>query len=417
MFPAFTTATRYIIYALLIVTPLARGSVQGWAICAMHMTTLAALTCFLLDKSMRHEWKWITTVFDKPIFILSGLIILSSVFSVHRGTSFRAAALFFNYVIIFYIVIQTTRTRSQFRQLVYTIIGVAAFLSVFGMIKKFGISPFPWWNYDINQNTYRLTSTFGNPNHMAGYMEMVLLLISGLFLTDYREGKLFLMTYLTIIIAVALIMTFSRGTWIASLTSMFFMVICLFTSRYFKNKKLLIVLTFGIFVLVFIILSSQQITERIVTIMEYQDRVSFHSRTIVWKECVRLIINNSLLGTGPGTFAIVFTQYQPPGLNKKFTMAHNDYLHFVSEIGLPIVPIIIWMIFLLYKKGFKKFKNRSRLVRGITLGAMSGVTAMLIHSITDFNLHIPSNALLFTVLTALAAAPLPELTKRQSKRY
>ncbi len=50
-------------------------------------------------------------------------------------------------------------------------------------------------------------------------------------------------------------------------------------------------------------------------------------------------------------------------------------------------------------------KSRSRLVRGITIGAMSGITAMLFHSIVDFNLHVPANAMLFTVLAAMTAAP------------
>ena len=65
------------------------------------------------------------------------------------------------------------------------------------------------------------------------------------------------------------------------------------------------------------------------------------------------------------------------------------------------------MLIVLYRRGFKKLNNPSRLVRGITLGAMSGITAILVHSIVDFNLHIPSNALLFTVLAALVVAPLP----------
>lgn len=66
------------------------------------------------------------------------------------------------------------------------------------------------------------------------------------------------------------------------------------------------------------------------------------------------------------------------------------------------------MIIALYRKGFKKLKNPSRLVRGITVGAMSGIAAMLIHSIGDFNLQIPADALLFTVLAALVTAPLPQ---------
>jgi len=120
-----------------------------------------------------------------------------------------------------------------------------------------------------------------------------------------------------------------------------------------------------------------------------------------------MIQDYPLLGIGPGTFGTVFTQYQPPGLIRRFTMAHNDYLHFISETGLLLVPIFIWMTIALYKKGFKKLKNPSRLARGITLGAMSGVTAILVHSIFDFNLHIPANAILFTVLAAIVVAPLP----------
>ena len=88
-------------------------------------------------------------------------------------------------------------------------------------------------------------------------------------------------------------------------------------------------------------------------------------------------------------------------------MAHNDYLHFISETGLLLIPIIIWLTFALYKRGFEKMKNPSRLVRGTTLGAMTGITAILIHSIADFNLHIPANAILFTVLAAIVAAPSP----------
>jgi len=76
-------------------------------------------------------------------------------------------------------------------------------------------------------------------------------------------------------------------------------------------------------------------------------------------------------------------------------------------LAFPLMPIIILMVIALYRKGFKKLKNHSRLIRGTTLRAMSGVTAILIHSIVDFNLHITSNTLLFTVLVALVVAPLP----------
>ena len=65
------------------------------------------------------------------------------------------------------------------------------------------------------------------------------------------------------------------------------------------------------------------------------------------------------------------------------------------------------MIIAFFVKGFKKLNHPSRLVRGTTLGAMSGVTAILFHSIFDYNLHIPANAILFTVLAAIVVSPIP----------
>ncbi len=61
MTKALSTIPRYSIYALLIFTPLARASIQGWAITIIHMVTLIALTAFLLEKTWTWNWKWIKT--------------------------------------------------------------------------------------------------------------------------------------------------------------------------------------------------------------------------------------------------------------------------------------------------------------------------------------------------------------------
>jgi O-antigen ligase len=184
------------------------------------------------------------------------------------------------------------------------------------------------------------------------------------------------------------------------------------SSRHFVRKKLLIILIAGSLLLALIALVSTPVVERVKTAMEMEEEASFYSRVIAWGGVMEMISDYPLVGIGPGTFKTVFTQYQPPGLRAHFTMAHNDYLHFISETGLLLIPVIIWMIIALYRKGFKKLKNPSRLVRATTLGAMTGITAILFHSITDFNLHIPANAILFTVLAALVVAPLPVKDER-----
>jgi len=274
------------------------------------------------------------------------------------------------YLTIFYLTIHLTRTRSQFRHLIYLIIGVATFLSIFGLFKMSGANPFPWWDYIHQKNTARMTATFGNPDHLAGYMEIAIPLILGLFLLGHRPGILFLLIYLCCLLLTALLLTLSRGGWIASLLGLSFMSFALLTSRYFQRKKLIMALIGGFLAMALIVLASTPVVERILTIEQREDIPNFSARLTAWGGVVDMIKDYPVLGIGPGTFAFIFTQYQPPGLARHYTMAHNDYLHFTSEVGLPLISIVVWMIIALYRKGFKKLNNPSRLARGITLGAM-----------------------------------------------
>jgi O-antigen ligase len=398
--------TRYSLYLLLIFTPLALGSVQGWAVSAIHFVTLIALTAFLIEKSLTWDWKRIRTPLDKPILCLLVLCFLSSVFSVHTYTSIWAFILLLNYLVIFYLAIHVVRTRSQFRQLVYLIVFMAALVSIIGLLKKFCGNPFPWWDYsDFQRTPDRLSSTFGNPDHLAGYMEMTIPLLLGLLLTGLRGIKLYLIIVLTVFLSMALIFSLSRGGWISAFIGLFFMSVALLFNHHFQSKRLVLILVCGFFAVAFIVLSSTPVVKRILITSEHMGNLA---RITVWGGIVEMIKDYPLLGTGPGTFAIVYTQYQPAGFDYRYFMGHNDYLHFVSETGLPLIAVMAWMMVALFVRGFKKLNNPSRLVRGMTLGAMSGITAILVHSMFDFNLHIPANAILFTVLAALVVSPIPE---------
>jgi len=399
---------RYLFYSLLIFTPLARGSVQPWAVAVIEIVTLIALTLFLIHKCLTHDWKWIKTALDLPILCLLVICLLSTVFSQHRQSSLWAMVLLFNYLTIFYLTIHLTQSRSQLRTLIYIIIGVATFLAVFGLFKRFGANPFPWWDYgDIRYVPYRLSSTYGNANHLAGYTEMAIPLLLGLFMLGYTRGKLFILFYITLLILTSLILTLSRGGWIGILCGLIFMSSALLSSKYFIYKKSLIGSIAGFIILALIILASTPVVERIITLEQNVQEPSFEGRAKAWGGVMDMIGDYPILGSGPGTFATVFTRYQPPGQAARYFYAHNDYLHFISETGLMLIPIIIWMGIALYRKGFHKFKNPSRLIRATILGAMTGITAILIHSIVDFNLHIPANAVLFTILVAILVGPLP----------
>jgi len=118
------------------------------------------------------------------------------------------------------------------------------------------------------------------------------------------------------------------------------MSFALLTSPYFQRKKLLVALVGGFLALAFFVLASTPVVEKIRTIEQKQEAPSFSNRVDVWGGIVDMIQDHPILGIGPGTFAFIFTQYQPPGLSKHYTMAHNDYLHFTSEVGFPL--LLLW---------------------------------------------------------------------------
>jgi len=417
MLSALNNIPRYALFALLIFTPLARGAVQGWAVTVIHMVALIALTAFLVLAIRTGKWKWIKTPLDLPFTCLLALCLLASVFSLHRYTSYWSTILLVNYLTIFYLTIHLTQTRSQLKHLIYVIIGVAVFLCVFGLVKKYGPNPFPWWNYeDLRQGPETLSSTYVNRNHLAGFLEMVLPLLAGLFLLGYSRGIKSLLAYLACLLLAVLVLTLSRGGWIGIILGLAFMSAVLLASRHFRHKGFLITCIGFVFFLSLVVLANTPVVERIRTVLEKSEDLSFRSRLLAWKGVAAMIEDHPYWGTGPGTFSVIFTQYQPPGYPRRFFYAHNDYFHFTSEVGLAVIPIIVWMMIALYRKGFKKLKNPSRLVRGTTLGALSGITAILFHSLVDFNLHIPANAILFTVLAAIVAAPIPKHARTNSKR-
>jgi hypothetical protein len=91
--------------------------------------------------------------------------------------------------------------------------------------------------------------------------------------------------------------------------------------------------------------------------------------------------------------------------------AENDYLELLAEggvtgLGLGFGAAVAFGL----RWQCRSDRARDPLRRGLSLGSAAGLAALGIHSLLDFNLHIPSNALLFSALAAIslaAASPSP----------
>jgi O-antigen ligase len=321
---------------ILVFTPLARGGVQGWAIAVMHIVTLLALAILLVQRSLEWDWHWIKTPLDRPIAVLLLLTFFSTAFSSHRPTSVWAFLLLLNYVIIYYLVIHTVHSRGKLRGLLWVILGIGGFLAIFGLLKFSGLTIFPWFYYDDLPDFGALTSTYGNPNNIAGFFEMAIPLVLGLMLAD-RRGRRSQIMYLPMLLlfGIALILTLSRGGWTCAMLGLLFFLSMLLFSEEFPRRRMAIILTCSSIVAVLVLLSSFPAVQELLTVRHLVDQAGgLDGRLQISKAVAGMIQEKPFLGFGPGTFAYSFLQYQPPGIQGWYTLAHNDYVNFIAETGV-----------------------------------------------------------------------------------
>ena len=127
-------------------------------------------------------------------------------------------------------------------------------------------------------------------------------------------------------------------------------------------------------------------------------------------------------GVGPGHYDDRFRQYRPETFQQEPDHAHDDYLELLADWGtvggVVVLGAIGIFIFGLVKSWPHVRREENDFGTGMSsryaffLGAVSGLFALSVHSLIDFNLHVPANALVGVTLLGLVASNLRFATKR-----
>ena len=96
--------------------------------------------------------------------------------------------------------------------------------------------------------------------------------------------------------------------------------------------------------------------------------------------------------------------YSRDDLTALVSESHNDYLQVLADCGIVGGMLALWFIVSVFRAVVRGTRSRDPLLRGLALASGAGVFGMLVHSLFDFNLQIPSNALLFLFLSAVASS-------------
>jgi tetratricopeptide (TPR) repeat protein len=110
-----------------------------------------------------------------------------------------------------------------------------------------------------------------------------------------------------------------------------------------------------------------------------------------------------LFGVGLGSWPDLFPRYQsPPWSSNFYREAHNDYLELLAETGVIGFALLACFFWQGGRRLFRSLGVLSPKSLPVVAAFLSALAIMAFHEFFDFNLQIPANAFLFTLLLALA---------------
>ena len=132
------------------------------------------------------------------------------------------------------------------------------------------------------------------------------------------------------------------------------------------------------------------------------DKLLQEARPTFWTNTIGIISEFPFFGTGLGTFTSFYPDYEAGGIPMRLFHAHNDYLEYLSELGAVGLILLLGGILFMVINSFLIWRvRRHPEVKGLALGGIVAVICIMIHSITDFNLQIPANMMLFSVVLSM----------------
>ena len=325
------------------------------------------------------------------------------------------------YLCAYFLVMQVMRDGEHVFGMAAAILASGCLVAVTGIFQVISWNGKLLWLRHID-----IGAAFGpylNKNHFAGLMEMVIPVSVGVglyllppvrrgegvralasdLLTHENANRLILVSMAVIIMTTSLFLSLSRGGVIGLTASMAFFGMMLSLKSSTRKKGWVIVSIFLVVLFSVGWFGWRPIVQKFESTRIRE--VSSDFRVNNWRDCLKIVAAFPIFGTGLGTYEYVYPRYKTILAPERWEHAHNDYVEGAVELGLAGMALAVYVIVSFYLLMFRSLGRRKSLgPRLLGIGGMSGVTAMLIHSLTDFNLHIGANGLFFTVIFAFSIA-------------
>jgi len=438
----------------LFLSPIFFGTVEVWSISIIELLILVTLFIWLKRVSRRYPDKEII-IPDMPFRIPLLILILLGLFQImpipmplikilspgayeiyiannlYGDTTFRTISIYphgslielirlITCITAFFLTIQLFSKERELLGIVKVMMVIGTLIALIGIFQMIFNNGRLLWIREMSRGG----TPFGpyvNRNHFAGLMEMLIPISTGMLITysphlSLRNGlrngisefmrqeraNIFILSFTSVLLMMtALFLSLSRGGITGLCTGMLFFGVLLILRRSTRKKGLIIIAIFATILFTVGWFGWDRIIERFERLKgtDVSSEMRFHN----WKDSLRIVKDFPLTGTGIGTYEHIYPKYKTITTQEKWEHAHNDFIEVAVEMGIAGMLPVLYLIVSFYRVMITGIMKRRLLeARLLGIGALAGITGLLIHSSTDFNLHIGANALYFSVLSAIA---------------
>jgi O-antigen ligase len=413
-----------LVLGILVFAPLALGAVDAWAFLVVQALTVGVLLAWAVRLwiSPKPQLLWPPLCWVVLTFVTYAIIryLTADIEYVARQELIQVLM----YAFLFFAIVNNLY-RQEFSQVIsFTLVFLAMGIAGYAVWQYFTHSPLVW-NYFEALYPGRGTGTFISPNNLAGFLEIILpLAVAYLLAGRISPVMRILLGYSALVIGAGLVVTFSRGGWAAgglALLALLGGLIC-YRQHQLPAALLLVVLLAGggVFTMKFLTKSATYVQRRDDTMKD--GRVELQLRRDLWQAAAQMWRDHFWFGVGPAHYNYRYPAYRTERLQLQPDRAHNDYLNLLADwgtlggvitlAGMTTFGVSLWQTRRHVRRVEKEFKSGTSNRFAFFIGGAAGLLALALHSVVDFNLHIPANAILGVTLLALLSSNLRFATEK-----
>ncbi len=354
-------------------------------------------------------------LYDLMILLFGITVLFGGMITAGGLPSYEAALISCVLMLGYFLVVNLMRTKAWIRRCFEALVSSATVVSLMG-IWQFFFGKLNRSTLDLSQFSDikgRVTVLFDNANILGFYLAMVFpLALYILVQAKTRLRKIPILLACTSML-ICLILTYSRGAWIACLVSVliFFLIYSRKTMRYLMLLSAAIptlaatvpILVSAVPMLSFLL--PDNVIKRFLSIGNLSDSSSSY-RIYTWQGTLDAIRDFFLGGAGYGTetYGQIYPSYAYAGMETA-EHSHNLFLQIWFSLGIFALIVFLFVIILFIQRGLETIKvSGDASMSLMTAGVLCGGIAMLVMGLFDYVWFSYRIFFLFWIFVGLVAA-------------